>query len=105
MTDRECSECCVPLRYNETDKCDRCRHDAGFYHIIIAYNPATDCMDMRKVKITCPICGRKFAALLSKFTKATRHYFIDLDCEDPAVEMKTFCRKCKSEITFRMSTG
>ena len=101
----ECSNCFAPLREGEVDKCDRCKHYAGFYHDDIAYNPETDCMDLRKVKIICPICGRKFVALLSKFTKPIRHYFLDSDCEYPAVEMETFCRKCKSEITFKMDCG
>ena len=102
---KECSNCYAPLKETEIDKCDRCKHYAGFYHDSIAYNQKTDCMDLRKVKISCPICGRKFAALLSKFTEPIQHYFLDSDYEYPAVEMKAFCRKCKSEITFKMDCG
>ena len=106
MTEQpECSNCYAPLREGETEKCNRCKHYAGFYHDDIAYNPGTDCMDLRKVKISCPICGREFVAMLSKFTKPIRYYWLDLDCEMPAVEMKMFCRKCKSEITFKLDCG
>jgi hypothetical protein len=106
MTEQpECSNCYAPLKEHESGTCDRCKHYAGFYHVDIAYNPETDCMDLRKVKITCPVCSREFAPLLSKFTEPIRHYFLDLDCEMPAVEMKTFCRKCKSDITFKLDCG
>ncbi len=77
----ECSNCYAPLKKGEVGICDRCRHDAGIYSDSIAYNQETDEMDLRKVKITCPICGRQFAALLSKFTKAVRHYYLDSDCD------------------------
>lgn len=99
---QECTNCYAPLKNGEAGKCDRCRHDAGFYHSDIAYNPKTDEMDFRKVKIMCPICGREFAALLSKFTQIDRYYYLDSDCEIGAARFETFCQKCKSKITFRM---
>ena len=101
----ECSNCYAPLRENETDTCDRCKADSGWYNDNAVCNPKTDKMDYRKIKITCPFCGRTFAALLSKFTKPIRHFWLDFDCECPAVEMESFCRKCGSKFTFKMSCG
>ena len=75
---------------------------AGWYQDDIAYNPETDCMDLRKVKIECPGCGREFAALLSKHTKPIRHFSIDSDGEMPAVEMKSYCIDCETEFTFKL---
>lgn len=75
---------------------------AGWYHDDIAYNQKTDEMDYRKVKITCPVCNRKFAALLSKYTKVIRHFRIDSDGELPAVEFETYCRKCRTKSTFKL---
>lgn len=98
----ECSNCFAPLKEGEVDICNTCRHDAGIYTDSIAYNQETDEMDLRKVKIICPICGREFAALLSKFTQAIRSYYLDSDCEIGAVGFETYCRKCKSNITFRL---
>jgi hypothetical protein len=78
---------------------------AGWYHDDIAYNPETDCMDLRKVKIRCPECDREFAALLSKHTAPIRHFTIDMDGELHAVEMKTYCMKCKTDFAFNLDCG
>ena len=75
---------------------------AGWYRDGIAYNPDSDCMDLRKVKIECPVCGREFAALLSKHTIPIRHFTTDSDGEQHAVEMKTYCVKCKTAFTFKL---
>lgn len=99
----ECKSCCVELKSDETDLCNRCKADAGWYYDHIAYNQDTDCIDMRKVKIECPYCGRVFAALLSKFTKQIRHFTTDNDGECHAAEMETFCTKCRNRITFKIS--
>lgn len=75
---------------------------AGFYHDDIAYNPKTDAMDLRKVKIHCPNCQREFSALLSKHTKTIRHFMIGSDYDIPIVEMQSYCMKCKTIFTFKL---
>lgn len=99
----ECSDCCAPLGKGEFGKCERCKSFAGWYDDSIAYNPDTDCMDLRKVKVTCPYCGRVFAALLSKFTKPMRQFSTDLDGLCMAVECESFCRVCHNKITFKIN--
>ena len=75
---------------------------AGWYRDGIAYNPETDCMGLRKVKIECPECGREFAALLSKYTTPIRCFTVDSDGEQWAAEMKSYCVNCETEFTFKL---
>lgn len=100
---RECDICYAPLKPDETGICNRCKCDAGWYSDSAAYNENNDTVDLRKIKITCPFCGRKFAAMLSKFTKLKRHTCPDQDDECMAAEMETFCLKCRNTITFTLS--
>lgn len=75
---------------------------AGYYHDDIAYNPDTDKMDLRKIKIICPGCQREFAALLSKHTEKIRLIMIGCDYDVPVVEMKSYCIQCKTAFTFKL---
>lgn len=75
---------------------------AGWYDESITYNPNTDEFDLRKLKITCPVCKREFAALLSKHTKAIRHFKFGSDYDLVGVEFETYCRMCRNKFTFKL---
>jgi len=80
--------------------------DAGQYSDEDVENPETEAPDWRKLKIQCPVCKRKFAAMLSKFTKAVRSgwRWVCDSHKEPYSEYETKCNKCGSELRFVIYT-
>lgn len=69
-----------------------------------AWNFDTDKVDKRKIKIECPSCKRKFAALCSKSTTDNGHSNVGCpDYDDWASRHKTVCGKCKHEFEFMVA--
>lgn len=54
---------------------------------------------LRRLKIKCPVCSRRYAALLSKFTKFL-YLGSTVSEEEPHLIYSTKCNKCKTEFSF-----
>ena len=82
------------------------RRSAGDYSDEDAYNCETDNYDLRKIKIICPHCGRKFAALCSKLTKLIHSgmRWVGCDHKEPYGCYETKCTKCKNDMHFTVHT-
>ena len=67
------------------------------------YNFDTDKCDYRKLKIKCPKCERRFAALCSKKTSHVKNgsSWVGCDYKEYYSELKTVC-KCGAEFNFRV---
>ena len=74
-------------------------YSAVHYDGSVCYADDKDEPVLRNLKINCPICKRKFAALLSKFTKFERVSNTASE-EDPNSIYTTKCIKCGSEFRF-----
>ena len=67
------------------------------------WNPDTDTLDVRKIKVSCPSCNREFAALCSKYTEQTWSgwEWVGFSHKEPVTYHKTKCRKCQKEFKFK----
>lgn len=79
---------------------------AGSYDDEEAYNPDTDRIDNRKIKVTCPGCGKSFAALCSPATEVydSGWRWVGCDHREPYAAFRTRHR-CGSEFTFTTHTS
>lgn len=70
------------------------------------YNSETEKFDARKLKVDCPKCNRKFAALCSKKTVAlgSSVQWVGCDYQESASKFKTKC-KCGNEFEFATVTS
>lgn len=74
---------------------------AGTHDVEDAYNGDTDRFDARKVKVTCPGCGRTFAALCSPRTAKIGGgwRWVGVDHRQPETDWLTTCR-CGQRFEF-----
>ena len=70
----------------------------------VAYNSDTGEFDDRKLKVECPGCERKFAALCSKYTEEAGGgwKWVGQSHKEPYTVFKTTCRKCKETFKFEV---
>lgn len=80
---------------------------AGNYDNEECYNFDTDKEDWRKLKITCPCCQRRFAAICSKFTKCVHggYRWVGDSHKEPYNDFTTHCRKCGKDFKFTTFTS
>lgn len=79
---------------------------AGDYSDEDAYNCDTDKLNYRKLKIICPNCKHKCAALLSPHTKKidSGWRWVGCDHKEPFMKMESLCRICREKYTFTVYT-
>ena len=73
--------------------------DTKNYNGDVCHSEKQDEPVLRNLKIVCPGCGRRYAAMLSKYTKLFGMGPTTGE-EEPNTIYKTMCYKCKATFAF-----